>query len=361
MLYEKDLRNKHFIKETIQKIRSLKLNRKVNLMEVCGTHTYSFFRFGLRGLLTPYVNLISGPGCPVCITENSFIDKAVYLTKNKNNIVATFGDLVKVPGSQSSLLREKSKGANTAVVYSPYEALKLAENNKDKTVIFLGVGFETTAPLVAATVKEAKKRKVNNFYVLSGHRLVPPAMEVLCQDKDINIDGFICPGHVSAIIGEIPYRKLVKNYAIGCVICGFEPLDMVLGIYMMLKQIKNNTPKMENEYKRVVKEKGNPLALKIMHEVFQVNDAGWRGVGVIPDSGLFFNKKYAGFDADTLVKVKIKEKTPATGCLCPEVIKGKATPLQCVHFKNNCAPANPIGPCMVSFEGTCRIYYEYEK
>lgn len=359
MLLEEKLKDKHLIKKIARRIHVLGLNRKVNLMEVCGTHTYSFFRSGLNDVLSDYVNLISGPGCPVCITENLFVDKAIYLSKNKKNVIATFGDLLKVKGSLSSLYREKSNGANILIVYSPLDALEFALKNKDKRIIFLGVGFETTAPLVAATIKEAGNRKIKNFFVLTGHRLIPPAMEALCQDKNINIEGFICPGHVSAIIGELPYYPIVEKYKIGCVICGFEPVDMVLGIYTALKQIKNARPAVDNEYRRVVKKEGNATAIKIMYEVFQAGDAGWRGLGIITNSGLFLNKNYAEFNAENLIKTVIKEKKAAANCLCAEVVKGKITPRQCPLFTVECSPANPIGPCMISLEGTCRIYYEY--
>jgi hydrogenase expression/formation protein HypD len=360
MLYEKFLRNKKLIKIVLEKIKNLKIKRKVNLMEVCGTHTFTFFRFGLRKIIPSYINLISGPGCPVCITEEEFIDKAVILSQDKNNIITTFGDLMRVKGSFSSLEEERAKGANIKVVYCPDEALKLAEKTR-KRVIFLGIGFETTAPLIASVIKEAKRKRVKNLFLLSGHRLIPPAMEVLCKDKDINIDGFICPGHVSAIIGEIPYEKIVKRYKKGCIITGFEPLDMVLAIYQLLIQIKRNIPKLENEYKRVVKRKGNLEAKKLLKEVFKVVDASWRGLGAVKKSGLELNQNYQEFDAQKLIRKKIKfnEKKKDIICLCPDVIKGKIPPLRCPQFKKVCTPTNPIGPCMISFEGSCRIYYEY--
>jgi hydrogenase expression/formation protein HypD len=359
MLYERALRSKRLIRETIKKIHGLRLKRKVNLMEVCGTHTYTFFRFGLRSQLAPYVNLISGPGCPVCITEDSYIDKAIYLSKDKRNVIATFGDLMRVRGSASSLYQERARGAQIEIVYSPYQALDLAKRYKDKRIIFLGIGFETTAPLIASVVRQAKRIGLKNFLVLVGHRLIPPAMEALCQDPQINVDGFICPGHVSTIIGLLPYRVIVEKYKKGCVVCGFEPLDVVLGVYMLLLQVKKAYPKLENEYKRVVKKEGNTTARKIMYEVFQIGDGGWRGLGVIKESGLHLREEYRDFDAQRLIKVSLKERPPARGCLCGEVIKGKVTPFRCSQFRKRCTPIDPLGPCMVSFEGTCRIYYEY--
>ena len=359
MFYEKFLRNKKLIKIVLEKIKNLKLKRKVNLMEVCGTHTYTFFRFGLRKIIPSYINLISGPGCPVCITEEDFIDKAVILSQDKKNIIATFGDLMCVKGSFSSLEEEKTKGAYIEVVYSPLEALALAKKT-EKRVIFLGIGFETTAPLIASLIKETKQKRIKNLFLLCNHRLIPPAMGALCKDKDINIDGFICPGHVSAIIGEIPYEAIVKKYKKGCIISGFEPLDMVLSIYRLLVQIKKNTPKLENEYKRVVKRKGNLEAKKLLKEVFKVTDASWRGLGTIKKSGLELNQNYQDFNAQKLIKKKIDfKKKNNILCLCADVIKGKTSPFKCPQFKKICNPNNPLGPCMISFEGSCRICYEY--
>jgi hydrogenase expression/formation protein HypD len=370
--YEELLRDKELVRTVIKRIDKLGIRERVNLMEVCGTHTYTFFRFGLRKILPPYINLVSGPGCPVCITEDSFIDKAILLARDKKNVIATFGDLVRVRGSSSSLEEEKSKGAKLFIVYSPREALDYASTHLKKRIIFLGVGFETTAPLIASIVKEAKQKKLKNFFLLSSHRLIPPAMEALCKDKEIKIQGFICPGHVSAIIGERPYAKIVREYKKGCVISGFEPLDMLVSIYLLLLQIKEGSPKLENQYSRVVKPQGNPIARKLLKEVFTVKDAGWRGFGVIKKSGLELNNQYRQFDAHKLInqhskkrdiyikdELNFKNKRDAL-CLCAEVVKGKISPLQCPQFRKACTPVVPLGPCMISFEGTCRIHYEYE-
>lgn len=362
MLYEKIFRNKREIGKLIEEIKRLGIKR-VNLMEVCGTHTYTYFRFGLRYLLSDYVNLISGPGCPVCVTPSEFIDKAIILSKDRKNIIATFGDLMRVRGSISSLYEEKAKGAKIKVVYSAEEAFQLACQSKER-VIFLGIGFETTAPSIASLVKKAKEKKIRNFFLLSALRLIPPAMKKICEDKYINIEGFICPGHVSAIIGELPYREIVRRYKKGCVIAGFEPLDLVLSVYILLLQKKRKKAELENEYKRVVRREGNLLAKKIMEEVFRPGTAEWRGLGKIEESGLFLRKKYQEFDAHNLLsKFKlesIKKDESKNKCLCGEVIKGKITPYGCPQFRKNCTPSNPLGPCMISFEGTCRIYYMYE-
>jgi len=354
------LRDKNLIEKAIRKIRSLELKKKINIMEVCGTHTYTFFRFGLKKLLPDNINLISGPGCPVCITEDTFIDKAIFLCKDKRNIIVTFGDLIKVKGTSGSLEESRAHGANVSVIYSPSEALSLAHENPQKRIIFLAVGFETTAPLTASILKEAQKNKLNNFFVLSAHRVIPPAMNVLCQDPEINIDGFLCPGHVSAIIGEKPYKEIVKKYHKPCVICGFEPLDMVLSIYKICLQVRDGNYKFENEYNRVVKPNGNLSAMKLIGEVFDVKDARWRGFGVIEKSGLFINERYKNFDAEKLIDKPLTfGKTKNINCRCIDVVKGKIRPPECPQFKKRCTVDNPLGPCMVSFEGSCRIYYEY--
>jgi hydrogenase expression/formation protein HypD len=360
MLYENLLRSANKIKEVVRNIEALKIKHRINIMEVCGTHTYTYFRFGLRKIIPVNINLISGPGCPVCITEDIFIDKAIALAKDKTNIIVTFGDLLRVKGQNSSLEIEKAKGANIEIIYSPLQALDLARSNPLKRIIFLGIGFETTAPLTAAIIKEAKVKKIDNFFLLCSHRLIPPAMELLCQDKEMKIDGFICPGHVSAIIGANAYTPIVKKYHKACVVCGFEPLDMLLAMYMLLKQIQGKKALLENEYKRVVKLEGNIIAQKLMAEVFKITDASWRGFGVIKKSALALNSEYKTFDAEQLLKGKIfSAKAGRNRCLCAEVVKGKIIPPHCPQFKKKCSPDNPLGPCMVSFEGSCKIYYEY--
>ena len=360
MLTENLLRNKKLIERVICKIRSLELKKNINIMEVCGTHTYTFFRFGLKKLLPDNINLISGPGCPVCITEDSFIDKALFLCKDQRNVIATFGDLIKVKGTSASLEEARARGANISVIYSPSDALTLAQENPQKRIIFLAVGFETTAPLTASVLKEAKNNKLNNFFVLSAHRVIPPAMNILCEDAEINIDGFLCPGHVSVIIGEAPYEIIAKKYHKPCVICGFEPLDMVLSIYKICLQIKEGSYRLENEYSRVVKPGGNVSAMKLIGEIFDVRDARWRGFGIIEKSGLFIKEKYKNFDAEKLIDKPLElRKTKNINCRCIDVVKGKIRPPACPQFKKICTVDNPLGPCMVSFEGSCRIYYEY--
>ncbi|MEI8349343.1 MAG: hydrogenase formation protein HypD [Candidatus Omnitrophota bacterium] len=360
MLYEKFLRNKHAIKEIIRRIEALRIKRTVRLMEVCGTHTYTFFRFGLRNIVPPSVQLLSGPGCPVCITEDTFIDQAVALARDKRNIIATFGDLIRVKGTQSSLEDERARGGHIEIVYSPAQVLDIARAHPQKRAIFLAVGFETTAPLTALVIKEAREQKLKNVFALCSHRLIPPAMKELCKDRDIKVDGFICPGHVSVVIGTKPYRVIARRFHKGCVICGFEPLDMVVAMYMLLKQLKNDSPCVENEYSRVVQPEGNPVARKIVDQVFTVSDASWRGFGKIKKSGLVLRDSYKTFDAIRLLsKAACTEPKQKKECLCAEVVKGKITPFQCPQFAHACSPDNPLGPCMVSFEGSCRIWHAY--
>lgn len=328
----------------INEIKKITSKKTITLMEVCGTHTVSIFRSGIKSLLPKNIRLISGPGCPVCVTSNEEIDKIIYLSKDTKNIIATFGDLMKVPGSYSSLEKEKTKGADIRIIYSPEEVIKLAKENKNKKIILIGIGFETTAPSMAYVVKEAYKKKINNFYFLSFHKIVPPALNVLVNSKDLKVDGFILPGHVSAIIGEKPYEFLVKKYKIPSCICGFEPMDILMGIYMLLKDIKNKPQKVLNEYINVVRKEGNKKALKLINEVFVKCDSNWRGIGVISKSRLKLRKKYEKLDAEKNFDIKIKKANENKNCICGKVLQGKAIPTECKLFAKTCNPENPIGP-----------------
>ncbi len=332
----------------------------VNFMEVCGTHTMAVERFGIRRLLPENVKLISGPGCPVCVTPKDYIDKAIALTAIDDIIVFSFGDMLKVPGTNSSLLKQKSKG-KVRVIYSPLDAVEFAEKNKDKKIVFLGIGFETTVPTVAASIKYAKKKKLKNFFVYSGHKIMPPAMKLLAGDKHINIKGFLCPAHVSAIIGIKSYTDICRKYNIPCVIAGFEPLDILQSILMLVRQVKLNMAKVENQYNRVVKSQGNIKALHLIDEVFSVDDSEWRGIGIIPKSGLILKKRYADFDAEKNIDFPDIKTSVDKGCICGSVLKGIKTPLDCRLFSKKCNPDNPYGACMVSSEGTCAAYYRYRK
>lgn len=330
----------------------------VRFMEVCGTHTVSIFRSGIRSLLPETISLLSGPGCPVCVTAQKEIDAFITLARKPRTIVATFGDLIRVPGSGSSLQREKADGADVRIVYSTFDAISLAQENPDKRVVFLGVGFETTAPTVAAAILAAHNQQLENFSVVSAHKTVPPALEALA-DGDINVDGFLLPGHVSVIIGLEAYRPFFDAHRVPCVVAGFEPADLLQGIAQLVDQVASNQPALENAYPRAVSADGNTKAMTVLNEVFQVADADWRGIGTIPASGLVIREKYAAFDAVKVFDIRLKPVPEHKGCACGEILTGVKIPPQCPLYKTVCSPVAPIGPCMVSSEGTCAAYYRY--
>ena len=309
MKYIDEFRNPELTKKLIAKISGMVSDYKkdIKLMEVCGTHTVAISRAGLRKLFPPNLKLLSGPGCPVCVTPNNYLDRAIAYCRKNDVIVITFGDMMKVPGSTSSLEKEKSRGADIRVIYSPIDALKIANDNPKKKIIFLGVGFETTSPTIAATIKTAEAGNIKNFLVQSGHKVIPPAMETLLADKEVKVDGFICPGHVSTIIGSIPYEFIPKKYNIPCVIVGFEPLDVVEGVYMLVKQIvEGEKASVQVQYTRSVKREGNPKAVVLMGEVFERENSNWRGLGMISQSGLKIRKEFSAFDAVKNIEVKVE-------------------------------------------------------
>ncbi len=357
MKYVDEFRNKNLIKKVANEIhRVVDKSRTYNFMDVCGTHTMNIFRFGLKDILPENINLISGPGCPVCVTPNDFIDQAIAIANTKKAIIVTFGDMLRVPGSYSSLDKERSRGNLVRVVYSSTDALKLAENEPTKEVVFLGIGFETTAPTVAASILIAKNKKIKNYSVLCGHKTMPKVLEVLVKDKKVNIDGFILPGHVSTIIGSKPYEFLSKRYKKRCVITGFEPLDILQAILMLVLQEK---PAVEIQYKRVIIKYGNPLAREMIRKVFEETDSVWRGIGMVKDSGLKIKREYAIFDAGLKFRIAKLPTKENKGCICGDVLRGVKTPLDCKLFADVCNPENPVGACMVSSEGTCAAYYKY--
>ena len=364
MKYITEYRNKNLSLKIADKINeSLKgYKGKISLMEVCGTHTHSIFSSGVMSLLSDKIEHLSGPGCPVCVTPNKYIDTAIAYSRLANTIITTFGDMIKVPGSSSSLEKEKAHQATIKIVYSPLENLEIAQKNPEKKVVFLGVGFETTAPLVASTILQAHEEKIKNFFVLSGHKLIPPAMTALLESGEINIDGFICPGHVSTIIGEIPYYPIVKKFEIPSAIVGFEPFDILEGIEMLVRQItRKEKPRVDNQYKRVVRAEGNKKALSTINKVFDVTDSAWRGLGILPKSGLSIKNAYSDFDAEKRIQVKVEKTKIHQKCICGKVLCGTKKPYDCALFAKNCVPENPIGPCMVSSEGTCAAYYKFKK
>jgi len=364
MKYITEYRNKDLSHKIADRINNL-LNGykgKISLMEVCGTHTHAIFRSGIMSLLSDKIEHLSGPGCPVCVTPNKYIDTAIAYSRLGDTIITTFGDMIKVPGSTSSLEKEKASGSKVRIIYSPLESLEIAKKNPEKKIVFLGVGFETTAPLVASTILSAKDENIKNFFVLSGHKLIPPAMTALLESKEIKIDGFICPGHVSAIIGEGPYRPIVKKYGIPSVIIGFEPLDLLEGIEMLTKQItQRKKPSVENQYKRVVRSEGNKKALTLIDKVFDVKDSPWRGLGLLLKSGLSIKKAYAKFDAEKNIECEIEKTKEHPECICGKVLMGTKKPYDCKLYSKTCTPEHPIGPCMVSSEGTCAAYYKFKK
>lgn len=333
--------------------------RPIKLMEVCGTHTVTIFRHGLRDLLPPHITLVSGPGCPVCVTPVGAIDRAILLSQREEVIIATFGDLLRVPGSESSLLRQRSSGADVRVVYSAYDALETARRERERKVVFLGVGFETTAPTVAAVIRRAKDEGAANFSVLSMHKIIPPALKALVESPDLRIDGLICPGHVSTIIGTEPYRPTAEQFRVPCVVAGFEPVDILQAIALLVNQIEAGEAKVENQYRRAVKAQGNPRARATMEEVFVESDSVWRGLGVLPLSGLEVAPAYGAFDAGRVYEVPLVEGREPAGCICGEILRGLEQPPACPLFRRECTPESPVGACMVSSEGTCAAYYKY--
>ncbi|UCD83495.1 MAG: hydrogenase formation protein HypD [Deltaproteobacteria bacterium] len=362
MKYIDEYREDRTIRKLIHKIsEGLKhYNNEIVLMEICGTHTMSIFRSGLQRLFPAEISLLSGPGCPVCVTPNAYLDKAIAYSKLQDTIIVTFGDIFRVPGSSSSLEKENAKDSDIRIVYSPLDAVKTAEKNPDKNIIFLAVGFETTAPLIALSIRIAKRRNLKNYSVFCGHKLIPPAIKGLIQDKEINIDGFILPGHVSTIIGTQPYQFISNDHHIPSVVTGFEPLDIVQGVYILISQIVNHeTPKVQIQYTRSVKEKGNSKALDLIKEVFQATNAQWRGLQSIHKSGLKIRKTYRQFDAEEKIEVEVEETKENNNCICGDILRGIKNPLNCKLFRTICSPENPIGACMVSSEGTCAAYYKY--
>lgn len=337
------------------------LEGELRFMEVCGTHTVAIFQSGLRSLLPEGIVHLSGPGCPVCVTHESEVNAFLDLAERDDVIIATFGDLMRVPGHGGRNLKAaQADGARVNVIYSPFDALKLAAENPDSTVVFLGVGFETTAPTIAGTMIMARQQGLTNFRVLPFHKTVPEALAALMDDVQTRIDGFILPGHVSAVIGLEPYRYIADKYQRSAIVTGFEPVDILQSLLDMVRWRNECTPKVTNNYTRIVADEGNKKAMSVMHQVFQPGDALWRGIGMIPGSGLDIRDEWADMDAKREFGIAIEEVPPLPGCKCGEVLKGIISPEQCPLFKKACTPAKPVGPCMVSTEGSCAAYYKYK-
>jgi hydrogenase expression/formation protein HypD len=332
----------------------------IKVMEVCGTHTMAISRHGIRQALPDAITLISGPGCPVCVTANSDIDTYIEMALLPNVIAATFGDMLRVPGTRMGLAEARSRGARVQVVYSTLDALKLARENPDSNVIFFGVGFETTAPTVAAAIAEAQATGVSNFFVQSVHKVVPPALVALSSTPELAVDAYLCPGHVTAIIGPEAYQPLADDFGIPCVIAGFEPADVIQALIMLSRQVSGNRVEVELQYTRGVKPGGNPAALELMDSVFTICDAEWRGLGNIPGSGLALRDEFAAHDALRHFPVDASYSREPKGCICGAILTGLKNPRDCKLFGASCLPEHPVGPCMVSSEGTCAAYYQYE-
>lgn len=334
-------------------------SRQVRLMEVCGTHTMALFRSGIRAMLPPNVKLLSGPGCPVCVTPMGMVDAAIELARHPGVCLATFGDMVRVPGSRTSLERAKAEGADVRMVYSPLDALKLAEGAPERTVVFFAIGFETTTPAVAATVAYARERGLKNLLFLVAHKLIPPAMEAILAGGEVKLDGFICPGHVSVVTGSAVYEPLMAKHRVPCVVTGFEPEDILEGIGMLLLQLVEGQPRVEIQYQRWVTREGNTKARERIAQVFRPCDAAWRGLGTIPLSGLELRPELRSLDALATLGVVVPPELENPGCSCGAVLRGLIEPPQCPLFARRCTPASPLGPCMVSTEGSCAAYYKY--
>jgi hydrogenase expression/formation protein HypD len=328
-------------------------------MEFCGGHTVSIFKYGIRQILPPTIEMVSGPGCPVCVTATADIDKSIALAQIPDVIITTFGDMLKVPGSHSSLQKTRADGADIRTVYSTLDALKIATDNPDKMVVFIGIGFETTAPGVAASVLQAEEQNIRNYYILSQHKLCPPVIRAILKAGEVKLDGLICPGHVSAITGSQAWEFIAKEFGIPCVVSGFEPLDILQCVKMLVDQVEKGETKVEIAYKRGVTPKGNQQAQNIMAQVFEPCPANWRGIGMIPGSGLQLRKPYRHHDAEAQFDIKVDPSVEPEGCLCGEILRGAKTPADCRLFRKVCTPENPVGPCMVSSEGSCSAYYLY--
>jgi hydrogenase expression/formation protein HypD len=333
--------------------------RPVRLMEFCGGHTVAILKNGLRQLFPQRVQLFSGPGCPVCVTAISDIDKIITLSRLSGVIICSFGDLLRVPGSRSSLQQSRAEGNDIRIVYSALEALDISRQNPDKKVVMVGIGFETTAPTIAASILQAIENGIPNYHVYSFHKLTPPVMKAILDAGETNIDGIICPGHVSAIIGSLPYEFIPRNYSIGCVVTGFEISDILLGVDMLVRQKEGGKPQVEIAYRRVVCPEGNLEALKTMNRVFEVSEANWRGIGILVGSGLRLKKDYQAFDAANVFEIPDTESFEPSGCICGQILRGVKTPSDCNLFKKACTPEHPVGPCMVSSEGACSAYNLY--
>jgi hydrogenase expression/formation protein HypD len=360
MKYVSEFRRGDVAKKLAEEIARL-ATTPMKLMEVCGGHTHAIFKFGLPSILPPTIDLIHGPGCPVCVTPRDKVDKAILLARRPGIMLTSYGDMLRVPGSASSLMMEKSHGADVRMVYSPLDAIRLAEQHPDKRVVFFAIGFETTAPSAAMAVLKARAQGLTNFAILSNHVLLPPMLKAILDSRDVKLDGFIGPGHVSTIIGTRPYEFVAERYGKPLVVAGFEPLDVLQCILMLARQLREGRSEVEIQYTRAVKPAGNPVALRALGEVFEPCHARWRGMGTVPTSGLKVRERYAEWDAEALypdLEVTSEVADPKA-CECGDIVRGAKKPWDCRIIGTVCTPQTPVGACMVSPEGACAAYYKY--
>ena len=349
------------MKQMVEELHRLaeQINRPLKLMEVCGTHTVEIFRHGIRSVIPGSIALLSGPGCPVCVTSISDVDKAISIAKRPGTVLVTFGDMMRVPGGKQSLLEARSEGADVRVMYSPMDALKLAQQEPGRQVVFFATGFETTSPLIAGTIVTAARAGVKNFTIFSSHKTVPLALKALLDSPDVKVDGFILPGHVSTMIGLTPYEFVAAQYRKPSAVTGFEAHEIILGITMIVRQIAAGTARIENAYPQVVNQEGNPRAMAILNDVFEPSDAYWRGIGILPGTGLKLRDRYQEFDAEVRFHPESTGIAEPELCSCGDILRGVKVPTECPLFGTSCTPDSPVGPCMVSTEGSCSAYHKY--
>ncbi len=358
MKFIDEFRDPRLARSLVERIRQ-RARKPMRLMEFCGGHTHAILRFGIRQALPPTVEMLSGPGCPVCVTAAADLDRAIAMAGVPGVILATFGDMIRVPGSRESLQQAKARGADIRIVYSPLDAVRLAEQNPSRPVIFLGVGFETTAPGVAASVLDAHARGVGNYYVLCLHKLTPPATRAILDSGEVNLSGVLGPGHVTTVIGTKAWEFLPREYGVPIAIAGFEPLDILRGISLLVERIAEGEARVDNAYSRSVLPEGNRAAQDMMARVFEVADAEWRGLGTIPASGLCIRPEFQAHDAARAFPVDVPPSREPPGCRCGDVLRGVLAPPSCPLFGRACTPEHPVGPCMVSAEGACAAYYQF--
>jgi hydrogenase expression/formation protein HypD len=358
MKFLQEYRSPELVEGYLNEIRRT-VTRPWTIMEVCGGQTHSLVKNGILNMLPSEIRMVHGPGCPVCVTPLNLIDKAVFLAEERGVILCSFGDMLRVPGSQKSLLATKAAGGDVRIVYSPLDAVQLARQHPDREVVFFAVGFETTAPANALSVIQAHKLGLKNYSILASHVLVPPAIEALMEDENTVVQAFLAAGHVCSIMGMLEYYPLVERYKVPIVVTGFEPADLLQGILMAVRQLERGEARLENQYTRIVREEGNTSAKELIYEVFEVADRMWRGMDIIPSSGYVVREQYEAYDAMKKYDVHIPDAPENAECIAGEIMKGIKKPFDCPHFGKKCTPLSPLGAPMVSSEGACAAYYHF--